>query len=186
MPHGPDQRISTWRRAAFLLDNVKAARVVLALILGALGSLPLVLLTPPFQVPDEVQHFYRAYQLSEFHLRAEVQNGEAGGTLPVSLSQLVKASVNTQDGVFYPSTPAPIAKTLQLKSIPLDTSTRQFVAFPGSAIYSPLPYLPQALGIMAGRWMGSGPLALFYLGRLFNCLSALALLGLAVNFMPFA
>jgi len=186
MPHGPDQRISTWRRAAFLLDNVKAARVVLALILGALGSLPLQVKFTQLIRPVEVQHFYRAYQLSEFHLRAEVQNGEAGGTLPVSLSQLVKASVNTQDGVFYPSTPAPIAKTLQLKSIPLDPSTRQFVAFPGSAIYSPLPYLPQALGIMAGRWMGSGPLALFYLGRLFNCLSALALLGLAVNFMPFA
>lgn len=186
MPHGPDQRISTWRRVAFLLDNVKAARVVLTLILGALGSLPLVILTPPFQVPDEPQHFYRAYQLSEFHLRAEVICGEAGGTLPVSLTQLVKASVYTPDGVLYPATPAPIAKTLQLKSIPLDPSTRQFVAFPGSAIYSPLPYLPQALGIAAGRLMGAGPLALLYLGRLFNCLSALALLGLAVSFMPFA
>jgi uncharacterized membrane protein len=155
-------------------------------MLGALGSLPLVLLTPPFQVPDEVQHFYRAYQLSEFQLRADVQNGKAGGILPASLSQLVKMSVYTQDGVSYPVTPAPIARTLQLRSIPLDSNTRQFIAFPGSAFYSPLPYLPQVLGIAVGRQMGAGPLVLLYLGRLFNCLAALGLLGLAMMLMPFA
>jgi len=186
MRHGPDDQIRGWRRITHLLDDIKAARVAVVLILGALGSLPLVILTPPFQVPDEVQHFYRAYQLSELHLRAEVQNGAAGGTLPSSLPQLVKASVYTRDGIAYPATPAPIRGTLQLRSIPLDASTRQFVAFPGSAFYSPLPYLPQTLGIAVGRAMGSGPLLLLYLGRLFNCLSALALLCLAVSFAPFA
>ena len=164
----------------------KKTCLLLVLLLGAAGSLPLVLLTPPFQVPDEVQHFYRAYQLSEFHLRAEVQDGKAGGALPASLPQLVKMSVYTQDGVLYPATPAPIARTLQLRSIPLDPATRQFVAFPGSAFYSPLPYLPQVLGIAVGRQMGAGPLVLLYLGRLFNCLAALGLLGLAVMLMPFA
>lgn len=186
MRHRLDDPIRGWRRIARLLDNGKTSRVVLALILGAMGSLPLVILTPPFQVPDEVQHFYRAYQLSEFHLRAEVQNGAAGGTFPSSLPQVVKASVYTSDGIAYPATPEPIAKTLQLRSIPLDPSTRQFVAFPGSAFYSPLPYVPQALGIAAGRAMGAGPLLLLYLGRLCNCLSALALLCLAVYCAPFA
>jgi uncharacterized membrane protein len=186
MRYRADDRISGWRHVTCLLDDVRAARVVLVLILGAMGSLPLVILTPPFQVPDEVQHFYRAYQLSEFHLRAEVQNGVAGGTLPDSLPQMVKASIYTPDGISYPARPAPIAKTLQLRSIPLDPSMRRFVAFPGSAFYSPLPYLPQALGIAVGRAIGSGPLFLLYLGRLFNCLAALALLGLAVIFMPFA
>lgn len=186
MRHCPDDRLRGWQRFKYPLDNVKASRVALALILGALGSLPLVILTPPFQVPDEVQHFYRAYQLSEFHLLAEVQNGRAGGTLPVSLAQFVKASVYTKDGIEYPVTPAPIAKTLQLKSIPLDPTKRQFITFPGSAFYSPLPYVPQALGIAVGRMLGWGPLSMLYIGRLFNCLSALGLLGLAVSIMPFA
>lgn len=185
MRFGPGDQISGWQRITHLLDNVKAARVTLALILGAMGSLPLVMLTPPFQVPDEVQHFYRAYQLSELHIRAEVQSGVAGGRLPSSLQQLVKASVYTPDGMAYPAAPAPITKTMQLRSIPLDSSTRQFVAFPGSAFYSPLPYLPQVLGIAVGRAMGAGPLSLLYLGRLLNCLVALALLGLAVYLMPF-
>ncbi len=168
------------------LSDVKIVRMTLTLILGAMGSIPLVLLTPPFQVPDEVQHFYRAFQLSDLRIRAEVQNGVSGGTLPDSLPELVKSSVYTRDGIFYPATPAPITKTLKLASIPLDSSTRRFVAFPGSAFYSPLPYFPQVLGIAVGRLFGLGPLYLLYLGRLFNCLAALGLVGLAVYLMPVA
>jgi uncharacterized membrane protein len=168
------------------LSDAKIVRVTLVLILGAIGSIPLVLLTPPFQVPDEVQHFYRAYQLSEFRMRAEVQNGVAGGTLPDSLPELVKSSVYTSDGIFYPATPAPVSNTLKLASIPLNGSARRFVAIRGSAGYSPLPYVPQILGIALGRLFGLGPLYLLYLGRLFNCLAALGLVGLAVYLMPLA
>ena len=122
------------------LSDPKAVRVILALILGAIGSIPLVLLTPPFQAPDEVQHFYRAFQLSDLRFRAEVRNGVAGGLLPDSLPELVKSSVYTQDGISYPPMPSPISKTMKLASIPLDASARQFVAIRGSAGYSPLPY----------------------------------------------
>ncbi len=186
MPRCADDRVARRPDIARFLNEGKIGRVVLALLLGAMGSIPLVFLTPPFQAPDEVQHFYRAYQLSEFRLRAEVQNGVAGGALPDSLPLLVGSSVYTPDGILYPATPAPIANTLKLASIPLNGAARRFVAFPGSAFYSPLPYLPQALGIAIGRAIGLGPLYLFYLGRLFNCLAALGLVGLAVNFMPVA
>jgi uncharacterized membrane protein len=169
-----------------LLSDVKIVRVILTLILGAMGSIPLVLLTPPFQVPDEVQHFYRAFELSDLRIRAEVQNGISGGTLPVSLPELVNSSVYTRDGIYYPATPSPISKTLKLASIPLDKSARRFVAFPGSAFYSPLSYCPQVLGIAVGRLLGLGPLYLLYLGRLFNCMAALGLVGLAVYLTPVA
>jgi uncharacterized membrane protein len=182
----PENRAAQWHRVPGLLNEAKIARVLLVLILGTMGSVPLVFLTPPFQVPDEVNHFYRAYQLSEFRIRAEVQNGVAGGTLPDSLPLLVQSSVYTADGIFYPATPAPFRKTLSLAMIPLDPSNRRFIAFPRSAFYSPLPYLPQMLGIALGRAFGSGPLCLFYLGRLFNCLAAVGLLGLAVRAIPVA
>jgi Predicted membrane protein (DUF2142) len=181
-----EDRTRGWQRASKFLSDAKIVRMTLMLMLGAVGSIPLVLLTPPFQVPDEVQHFYRAFQLSDLRIRAEVQNGISGGTLPDSLPELVNSSVYTRDGVFYPSTPAPIAKTLKLASIPLDSSARRFVAFPGSAFYSPLPYFPQVLGIAVGRLFGLGPLYLLYLGRLFNCLAALGMVGLAVYRMPVA
>ena len=179
-------RIQGWQRITDFFNGARISCVTLALILGAIGSLPLVFLIPPFQAPDEVQHFYRAYELSEFRMRAEVRNGVAGDTLPESLPLLVKSSVYTSDGILYPATPAPIAKTLELARIPLNRSARRFVAIPSSAFYSPLPYLPQVLGITVGRVIGLGPLYLLYLGRLSNCLAALALLGLAVKLAPFA
>lgn len=175
-----------WQRISKLFGDAKIVRVTLTLILGVLGSIPLVLLTPPFQVPDEVQHFYRAYQLSDLRIRAEVQNGVSGGSLPDSLPEFVSSSVYTRDSIFYAPTPSPLTKTLKLSSIPLKPSARRFVPFPGSAYYSPLPYLPQILGIAVGRLFGLGPLYLLYLGRLFNCLAALALLGFAAFLMPAA
>ncbi len=77
-----EDRITGWQRISELLNYAKTVRVALVLVLGAMGSIPLVLLTPPFQVPDEVQHFYRAYQLSDLRILPEVQNGVSGGTLP--------------------------------------------------------------------------------------------------------
>lgn len=168
------------------LSKGKISSVALALILGAMGSIPLVFLTPPFQVPDEVQHFYRAYELSEFRIRGEIQNGVPGDTLPESLQRLVQSCVYTADGILYPATPAPMKDTLKLLAMPLDRSARRFVEMRGSAFYSPLPYLPQVLGITVGRVLGLGPLYLLYLGRLSNCLAALALLGFAVYLTPFA
>ena len=177
-----EAQVSTLRHSV----SIKFCRVSLALILGLVGALPLVFLTPPFQVPDEVQHFYRAYQISEFKIRAEVHDGVSGGTIPSSLPELVRSCVFTRDAIYYPATPQPIAISLRLSSIPLDQSMRQFVPFPGSAFYSPLPYLPQSLGIALGRLFGFGPLYLLYLARLFNCLVALAVVVLAVYLMPIA
>jgi len=62
---------------------------VICFLLGLLGALPLVVLTPPFQVPDESQHFLRAYQLSELRMRAIVQGGETKAMLPSSLIELI-------------------------------------------------------------------------------------------------
>ncbi len=186
MKHRLEERITGWLRISKLLSGVKAIRVALALTLGAIGAIPLILFTPPFQVPDENWHFYRAYELSEFKILSEVRNGVSGADLPDSLPQLVKQSVYTRDEILYPATPAPLAQTMSHASILLNSSVRHFVAFPGSAYYSPLPYLPQALGIAVGRLFGLGPLGLLYLGRLFNCLTALGLVGFAVYTIPFA
>lgn len=57
-------------------------------VLGLLGVLPMVVLTPPFQVPDEQEHFHRAYQLSELRMLGIVRDGAAGGMLPSSLIEL--------------------------------------------------------------------------------------------------
>jgi uncharacterized membrane protein len=60
------------------------------------------------------------------------------------------------------------------------------VNFSSVAFYSPIAYLPQAIAIGGGRWVGAGPLALLYLARLANALVAVALLAWSIRLMPIA
>jgi hypothetical protein len=60
MQNGLEGRTTGWVHISKLFSEAKIMRVSLMLILGALGSVPLVFLTPPFQVPDEAQHFFQS------------------------------------------------------------------------------------------------------------------------------
>ncbi|HZU89935.1 MAG TPA: DUF2142 domain-containing protein [Stellaceae bacterium] len=156
------------------------------LLVGLVGIISMVVLTPPFQVPDEPGHFYRAYQLSELQLRGSVRNGKAGGMLPSSLSELFKNFLSG-DITWYtwqPVVARPLRQTMLSLNRPLEPNTREFIDFTNVAFYSPMAYLPQAIAIAGGRWMGAGPLALLYLARLANALVAVALLTWAVRLMP--
>lgn len=181
-----DATVWTSSRPASVLARIAAADVaVLYLVLGLLGVLPLVLLTPPFQVPDEQQHFYRAYQLSELGLRGVVQGGAAGAVLPSSLPELAdrflgSRAIHTSRAV----RPSPLQDTLGAFAMPLDPARREFVDFTGAAFYSPLPYLPQVAAIVMGRGLGLGPLGLLYAARLANGLTALLVVTVALRVLP--
>jgi uncharacterized membrane protein len=160
---------------------------VVCFILGLFGAVSMIVLTPPFQVPDEQVHFFRAYQLSELQPRGIVRDGAAGGMLPSSLIELSEHFLGHRalagDGRIRAH---PFRQTWLAFDRPLDPNRREFVDFSNTAFYSPIAYLPQAIAIVGGRWAGAGPLALLYLARLANALVAVALLTWAVRLMPIA
>lgn len=168
---------------AFLFDPVTRW----AFLLGLLGVLPLVLLTPPLQVADEPQHFERAYQISRLDLIGHAHGRGAGAVLPASLSAMVRDVLGTNaidaDRVVAPR---PLSQSLAGLRRPLDPERVVFTDFAGAAPYSPLPYAPQAVAIALGRAAGMGPLALLYATRLANALAAIVLLALAVRIAPVA
>jgi uncharacterized membrane protein len=152
---------------------------------GGASILLLVILVPPFQVPDEPQHFYRSYQLSTGELWPKLENGAAGSDLPASLPALVErflgtTELHTERGLRT----AQLQETLAEFSRPLDVDRTAFVDFSGSAFYAPLPYLPQALAIAGARAVGIGPLGLFYVGRLANALAAIIATYIAIRLLP--
>lgn len=155
--------------------------------IGAIVGVCLVLLTPPFQVPDEYQHFYRAYQLSEGQILADYHVGEcsgytrdrqdipcSGGYLPKSLLVTVRevSPPNLRGSAEVKQNPQDIFALLDL---PLQPSDRAFIRFQGAALYSPVSYIPQTIGIAVGRIFGASPLIMFYLGRFVNLLAWLGL-----------
>lgn len=145
----------------------------------------LTILTPPFQVPDEQQHFFRAYQLSSLELAATVRHGESGGVLPSSLPELAEGFLGSREiHGERKLRPFPLSDTLQALRTPLDPERREFTDFFGAAFYSPAPYLPQAAAIAAGRALGVGPLGLLYMGRLANGLVAVLLVAAALRAIP--
>lgn len=131
----------------------------------------------PFRAPDEYNHFFRAYQVSTVQLLAiHEQDGIIGGYLPASL----KATAQLLGG--YPAVPSNHFSPRLLRqaySIKLNPGEKDLYHFPNTALYSPLVYLPAAVGIDCGRIIGAGPLVLLYLARVANAVAGAALLALA-------
>lgn len=152
------------------------------LLLGSLFGLLFCAASVPFMVPDEFAHFYRAYQISQIKGLPEARSSYlVGGELPKSFHRLEEQfDWMTKE----PASRVQASTLMQLLRTPLEAEKRDFFNFKNSAIYSPLGYLPQALGIGLGRLFRASLLGIFYLGRLFNLLIWLALTWLAVRCMP--
>jgi Predicted membrane protein (DUF2142) len=155
------------------------------LIVATIGMFLLSVLTPPFQVPDEQQHFYRAYQLSELSLLGVARDGSAGAILPSSLPELADRFLGRRAILAdRPVRPSPFRDTVGALAVPLDPVRREFVDFTGAAFYSPLPYVPQIVAIAVGRAAGLGPLGLLYAVRLANGLAAVVMVTVALSLIP--
>ena len=158
----------------------RAEKIVFAAICAAI--LLFVFITPPFQAPDEDQHWYKAVLLSEGRLLAERQGGLTGAVLPLDAIELRRSDFpGERSGVAWR---ASLPEIGQAWSKDAERSGAAFAQFPNLANYSPSLYLPQAAGIALAETIGLPRLGGFYLGRLFNALAAIALLGLAVAAMP--
>jgi uncharacterized membrane protein len=165
----------------FIQKYVPLTPEIIFLILGIIFGCTFTFLTPPFQVPDEINHFFRAYQVSEKHILGEVQNGIPGGTLPASLSQFAS---QYNDIPFHPEKKASLQQLKESFNIPLEKQNRDFFDFRNTVLYSPIPYLPQALGIKLASMMNRSPIVLLYAGRLMNLSVWLCLMAMAISLTP--
>jgi uncharacterized membrane protein len=136
---------------------------------------------PPFQTPDEDSHFFRAYQVSRGRLLPRMIDGWGGGLVPSSLMRVHQTFLHL---AFRPEEQTSWKEFAPYLDAPLAPEAREPRAFPGSAYYSFVPYLPQALGVAVARGLGGGPLAVFYACRLVNLAFCVLLLHLALRVTP--
>jgi len=149
------------------------------LAVGIAAGVLIALLTPPLRGADEPAHLYRAYQISEGAILAERRDGGVGGFLPRSLRDRWRR-VSAQQGA---------QRTLNgawARVAPLRPNERVFIDFRNTALYSPVPYLPQAMAIGVGRALGLPSILLLYLGRFTGLVAALGLIFLAIRVTPIA
>jgi len=139
----------------------------LALIFGLI----LVFVTPPLQVPDENQHYFRSYQIAEFKFFKYAE------TIPASLKQVADSVQRLNFGLFEKMGPKDRESLSQIKLMPenrIQMATLDYI----------VPFLPQGLGMMVGRIVGASPLSLIYFGRIGNLLVSILLIFFAIRAIP--
>lgn len=179
-----ERRLWTRERWAVIHDT-PWTRVEKALfVLVCIATLSFTCLTPPFQAPDENQHYMKALMLSEGRILTEQRGMKVGAELPgaaIDLSDVrFPITVSARSRLFDVAMLSPIWSA---DVNPRDS--RRFAEFPNVANYAPTLYAPGALGLAMGDGLGLSRLGAFYSGRLVNALLALAMLGLALRLLPF-
>jgi uncharacterized membrane protein len=141
-----------------------------------------VFLMPPFQVPDEPVHFLRAWQIAEGRMISEVKDNQAGGFFPEGLVSIASSTAYIHD----PNNKQKISvrQIYSLLSVPLCPEKKIFVTPLGSALYSPVPYLPQGIAIFLAKPFSIHPLVLMYWGRIVNLLAWTGLIYLTIRTTP--
>lgn len=159
-----------WLLSIKLQFNIVKTFLVLWCTLSLLYACSLTL----FNTPDEYPHFYRTYDVSLGHLSAiynEEQNA-GGNELPFENVDLTVLEGNWQSYEMNKS-------KIQL------SETMKFQDFSNTAVYAPISYFPQAVGIFFARHMTKNVAIIAYVGRFTNWLCITCILLLAFKMLPF-
>lgn len=154
--------------------------VVVALIFG----LAFIVVTPPFQMPDEPKHFFRSYQISEFNLIVDDGNNETGGYIPDAIGNTVRRTATKPILMHSPDKKYDVYKTFRVGSERINENKKQFYDFSETSLNSPVSYLPQSIGIGLGRVVDAPPIVMLYIARLFNLITWIAICALAIHLFP--
>jgi uncharacterized membrane protein (UPF0136 family) len=153
-------------------------------------ALPAVLLlcflVPPMQVPDENRHFERAYQIAQggWAPDFDAKKRRAGGVLPDAVFNFVRSWMRTD--VLQHEEPL---RSIRARMHALDIQSeaqiplthKSFGQFAAVAIYPPGLYIPQAVGIALSRLFSDKVYIWFYSARLFNAVTCIGLIFLALH-----
>lgn len=158
--------------------------IVFAAIAPLLG-LACVMLTPPFHVADEAEHFFRIVQITDGRVIGERRGGESGGLVPTVLVDMKKyfmvGDINL--GVIHWDR----AKWAGLKPYltqRANMTPMTFQDFRGMTLYNPMVYLPQIVGVGMARALNLPPLWMVYAGRVCALIVFTILVFWAIRLTP--
>jgi uncharacterized membrane protein len=152
------------------------------LVVPFLLALLLVFGTPLLCAQDEGFHWQRAVQISEGHFFARrADNGDWGGKIDRDAfafhiwffqRYMTREPIRVSDA------------WQEAQSLALLPHIRMSIAFPSTASFSPVAYLPQAFGIFVARTLGANVYIQVVAGRLANLLSFFILIAAAFRILP--
>lgn len=157
------------------------------LILGIFFGLLIMVFTPPFLYPDENAHFYRSLGIINGQIVVLKPDSEHSGSfLPKSIHDLEK---DTKLYNFL-SDRYCLKEQISFKDIAKSSSYSKeeekiFINYINTALYSPVAYMPQVIGMKFIDIFTPSLLYIMYGGKIFNFLFYLILGFLAIRSLPF-
>lgn len=160
-----------------------------ALVFG----LVMVRLTPPMQTYDEQDHFFRAYQLTDFNIRPDIvtlvptrPSLGPGGQIPTNVAGFAYDFLYSTRLAHTKEEKRSKLHTnfAKYKSTKVDPQITSPAHFPNTGSYSPVVYIPQTAAIEIGKLARLPIVVFFYLARIFNLLAWAAIVWLAIRMLP--
>ncbi len=137
---------------------------------------------PAYKAPDEYAHFLRAYEVSQGTLiTPSYTSGDtvvAGQNYPANLIPQ-EYSQNLNDGLMS------LHLVKESWNVDIYDGGERFYSYIGSALYAPLSYLPQAIGIFTASLFTSKAMLLLYAARTANAILSGVIGYYAIKNMPF-
>lgn len=157
-------------------DEKIAFRVLIPII-----AISFIAAMPIFKSHDEDAHWLRIYDISLGNFLTSTEYGELfqegatnypAGKFPRAVYEIVDKSYEG-------------CSLKEVFNIKLDEQDTVVYAMPTTAIYSPIQYLPQAIGVAITRIFTNRPIIMAYAARIMNIITSFTILYFAFKFMPF-
>ena len=160
------------------------------LITASIFGIIYTLIVPPFQAPDEFNHFYRSWQIADGTSRNNQEGGLIGNrTLDNRLGDSLPSSLLS---ISEPFEQLPFHFEQRIKSstifhnlkTPLDEQKKTFIDFTNTAVYAPTAYISQSTSIFLFKKLGFTPLSIFYLARLLTLILWITIIYVSIKTIP--
>lgn len=157
----------------FFSKNVTTEKVFLLTV--PIICIIFMICMPMFRSHDELRHWTKAYEISTGKFVASVIDEKVQSELPTSVANGVnKYWRNIKYG--------DVIKSLNNDLNENDTKLQSMKEV---ALYSPVQYMPQVLGILIAKIFTNKVIILAYMARLFNLIISVAIMYLTIKTIPY-
>jgi uncharacterized membrane protein len=179
----PEEKLET-----ALPDETQWHRLFLSI--GLAFGVAWILLIPPFQTPDEYNHFYRAISFAQGRLCCHPVIGESGtgAVLPGALIQteekLAARDISVITSPSKQSNPQDLARLIAAFDVRMRQGDTRYYDFSNTCNYPFIGYVPQTIISFIGYSLNLPVLIVLYLIRCANLIVYLIIVWWALKQMP--
>ncbi len=136
--------------------------------------------TPPLQLPDEPNHLKRAYLLSKGRIFLETRDGVTGGLIDKGFLEFENSFSYLRSKSHIKVDPGQLEESKKIRW----QGSADFSPLPNTAVYFPISYVPQAIGLFVGEQLDLTIYQSYLICRVLCLLIALGIIYCSSIFYP--